>query len=90
MRSLDDAPRLHQGEILVARVVNAGWTPLFVLAGGIVAEMGGALSHGAIVAREYGIPAVFGVTGATARIRDGDSIVVDADRGLVLVESAEK
>lgn len=87
LRSLDDAPRLHKGEILVARVVNAGWTPLFVLAGGIVAEMGGALSHGAIVAREYGLPAVFGVTGATARIRDGDRIVVDADRGLVVVEA---
>ena len=88
LRSLEDAPRLHKGDVIVARVVNAGWTPLFVLAGGIVAEMGGALSHGAIVAREYGIPAVFGVSGATARIRDGEVVTVDADHGLVRVERA--
>jgi pyruvate,water dikinase len=85
LRSLDEAPRLHEGEIIVARVVNAAWTPLFVLAGGIVAEMGGALSHGAIVAREYGIPAVFGVTGALSRIRDGETLTIDADRGTVTI-----
>ena len=88
LASLDEAVRLHKGEVIVARIVNAGWTPLFVLAGGIVAEMGGALSHGAIVAREYGIPAVFGVTGATSRIRDGDTVTVDADHGIVTVVTA--
>ncbi len=68
--------------LLVARVINAAWTPLFHLAGGIVAEVGGVLSHGAIVAREYGIPAVFGAPGA-AGIEDGAWIEVDGDLGLV-------
>ncbi len=85
LRSLEDAPRVRKGDVIVARVVNAAWTPLFVLAGGIVAEMGGALSHGAIVAREYGLPCVFGVTGATTRIKDGDRVLLDGDRGVVRV-----
>ncbi len=85
LKSLDEAPRVKKGDVIVARVVNAAWTPLFVLAGGIVAEMGGALSHGAIVAREYGIPCVFGVAGATTRIKDGEPVTVDAERGVVRV-----
>jgi pyruvate,water dikinase len=60
--------------------------PLFVIAAGLVAEMGGTLSHGAIIAREYGLPAVVNVLGATARIREGDSLMVDAMRGDVLVQ----
>ncbi|HEY3227869.1 MAG TPA: PEP/pyruvate-binding domain-containing protein, partial [Roseiflexaceae bacterium] len=60
--------RLEPGEILVAPSTDPGWTPLFLTAGGLVMEMGGAMSHGAIVAREYGIPAVVGVAGATERI----------------------
>src|SRR5205814_1643381 len=86
LRSLDEAARVRPGDVIVARVVNAAWTPLFVLAGGIVAEMGGILSHGAIMAREYGIPCVFGVAGATARIKDGDTVVVDAHAGTVTIE----
>jgi rifampicin phosphotransferase len=82
LSSMDEAQRLAPGEILVARVINAAWTPLFHLAGGIVAEVGGVLSHGAIVAREYGIPAVFGAAGA-AGIEDGAWIEVDGDLGLV-------
>jgi rifampicin phosphotransferase len=82
LRSTDEAARLNPGEILVARVINAGWTPLFHLAGGIVAEVGGVLSHGAIVAREYGIPAVFGAQGAS-HITDGAIVTVDGDLGLV-------
>lgn len=88
LRSLEDAPRVKRGDVIVARVVNAAWTPLFPLVGGIVAEMGGALSHGAIVAREYGIPCVFGVTGATSRIKDGDLVTVDGERGIIALASA--
>lgn len=84
LHGLEDAARLAPGEILVARVVNAGWTPLFHLAGAIVAEVGGVLSHGAIVAREYGLPAVFGAAGAS-RIPDGATITVDGDLGIVSV-----
>ena len=64
--------RLDPGELLVAPSTDPGWTPLFLTAGGLVMEMGGANSHGAVVAREYGIPAVVGVPGATEVIATGD------------------
>ncbi|WP_307000485.1 PEP-utilizing enzyme [Arthrobacter sp. V1I7] len=75
--------RLEPGEILVAPSTDPGWTPLFLTAGGLVMEMGGPNSHGAVVAREYGIPAVVGVPDATARIRTGQSITVDGAAGTV-------
>jgi pyruvate,water dikinase len=77
------AAQLAQGEILVAPSTDPGWTPLFLTAGGLVMETGGAMSHGAIVAREYGIPAVVGVAGATERIHTGQSVTVDGTRGTV-------
>jgi pyruvate,water dikinase len=76
--------RLEPGEILVAPSTDPGWTPLFLTAGGLVMEMGGANSHGAVVAREYGIPAVVGVPDATTRITTGDRITVDGTTGSVL------
>jgi pyruvate,water dikinase len=77
---------LQPGEILVAPSTDPGWTPLFLTAGGLVMEMGGANSHGAVVAREYGIPAVVGVPGATARIATGQKITVDGSAGTVSIE----
>jgi pyruvate,water dikinase len=74
---------LEPGEILVAPSTDPGWTPLFLTAGGLVVEMGGSVSHGAVVAREYGIPAVVGVAGATERIRTGQTITVDGSVGAV-------
>ena len=62
--------RLEPGEVLVAPSTDPGWTPLFLTAGALVMEMGGANSHGAVVAREYGIPAVVGVPDATVADRD--------------------
>jgi pyruvate,water dikinase len=78
---------LDPGEILVAPSTDPGWTPLFLTAGGLVMEMGGANSHGAVVAREYGIPAVVGVPGATSSIVTGQQITVDGTRGLVSAAS---
>ncbi|MEV4748639.1 PEP/pyruvate-binding domain-containing protein [Streptosporangium sp. NPDC049248] len=75
--------RLEPGEILVCPSTDPGWTPLFLTAGGLVMEMGGANSHGAVVAREYGIPAVVGVSGATEHIVTGQEIVVDGASGVV-------
>ncbi|MCR3751408.1 PEP/pyruvate-binding domain-containing protein [Lentzea californiensis] len=75
---------LEPGEILVAPSTDPGWTPLFLTAGGLVMEMGGANSHGAVVAREYGIPAVVGVREAVTRIRTGDRITVDGSTGAVI------
>ena len=74
---------LEPGEILVTPSTDPGWTPLFLTAGGLVMEMGGANSHGAVVAREYGIPAVVGVPDATLHIATGDRITVDGAAGTV-------
>jgi pyruvate,water dikinase len=76
--------RLQPGEILVAPSTDPGWTPLFLTAGGLVMEMGGSMSHGAVVAREYGIPAVVGVPGATERLHTGQRIAVDGAAGTVV------
>jgi pyruvate,water dikinase len=74
---------LEPGEVLVAPSTDPGWTPLFLTAGALVMEMGGANSHGAVVAREYGIPAVVGVPGATTQITTGEAVTVDGAAGLV-------
>ena len=78
---------LEPGEILVAPSTDPGWTPLFLTAGGLVMEMGGSNSHGAVVAREYGIPAVVGVADATQRIETGQQVTVDGASGLVFSSS---
>jgi pyruvate,water dikinase len=77
---------LEPGEILVAPSTDPGWTPLFLTAGGLVMEMGGVNSHGAVVAREYGIPAVVGVPDAIARITTGQQITVDGTAGTVTLD----
>jgi pyruvate,water dikinase len=79
---------LEPGEILVAPSTDPGWTPLFLTAGGLVMEMGGMMSHGAVVAREYGIPAIVGVANATERIATGDTITVDGSSGVVSAASS--
>ena len=76
------------GEILVAPITTPAYTPLFAVAAGVVTDVGGILSHGSIVAREYGIPAVLGVGTATRRIHTGDVITVDGIRGQVSVGGA--
>ena len=86
VRGPDEFGRLEKGEILVAPLTNPVWTPLFAIAAGVITEVGGILSHGAIVAREYGIPAVMSVPGATHAISDGETITVDGNRGLVMIE----
>lgn len=73
--------KLQKGDVLVCRLTDPEWTPLFTLASAVVADTGAALSHAAIVAREYGIPAVMGVGLATAKFRDGDLIRVDGTKG---------
>ncbi|TDD57483.1 phosphoenolpyruvate synthase [Kribbella antibiotica] len=74
---------LEPGEILVAPSTDPGWTPLFLTAGGLVMEMGGANSHGAVVAREYGIPAVVAVPDATTRLQTGDVVTIDGAAGTI-------
>jgi phosphohistidine swiveling domain-containing protein len=83
IRSLDDADRIQPGDILVAEFTAPPWTPLFATVAAVVTDAGGILSHCAVVAREYAIPAVVGTVLATAVIRDGQQIEVDGNAGLV-------
>jgi pyruvate,water dikinase len=78
-----EGSRLEKGEILVAPYTDPAWTPLFPLASGVVTEVGGLMTHGAVVAREYGIPAVVGVDRATEAIPDGSLIRVNGSEGYV-------
>ncbi|AKT40595.1 non-ribosomal peptide synthetase [Chondromyces crocatus] len=82
-RNLADVPTLEPGEILVAMAMLPAWTPLFATVAAIVTDSGGMLSHAAVVAREYGIPAVVGTQVGTQRIRDGQLVEVDGERGVV-------
>src|SRR5574341_337722 len=86
VRSMDDWVKVGVGDIIVTSVLDPGMAPLFVIAAGLVVEMGGTLSHGAIIAREYGLPAVVNVLSATTRIREGDCLMVNATRGNVVVQ----
>jgi len=83
VHSLEQADKLKKGDILVAPYTNPGWTPLFSLASGIVMEEGGLLSHGAVVARECGIPTVLQIKDAVRIFQDGQLLRVDGDRGVV-------
>ncbi|WHT17578.1 PEP/pyruvate-binding domain-containing protein [Crossiella sp. CA-258035] len=78
--------KIAPGDVLVAPSTDPGWTPLFLTAAGVVLETGGVNSHGAVVAREYGIPAVVGVSGVTGKITDGQTVTVDGTAGVVKVD----
>jgi pyruvate,water dikinase len=79
-----DGARLRRGNVLVAPSTDPGWTPLFLRAAAIVMETGGYISHGAIVAREYGLPAVVNLPGILHQVADSDRLVVDGDAGEVV------
>jgi pyruvate,water dikinase len=85
IRSLAEAGKLHPGDVLVAVTTAPPWTPLFATAAAIVTDTGGILSHCAVVAREYGIPAVVGTGNATTVVRDGQLLEVDGSAGVVRI-----
>jgi pyruvate,water dikinase len=85
--TLAEADKLHQGDVLVTRATAPAWTPLFATAAAIVTDAGGILSHCAVVAREYRLPAVVGTEVATARIQDGQMLEVDGAAGVVRILS---
>lgn len=87
MRGPEDFERMCPGDILVAGTTTPAWTPLFSMAAAVVTDIGGPLSHGSIVAREFGIPAVMGTGVATKRIQDGQMITVDGSMGTVTIRS---
>lgn len=88
IRSPDDLKNVQRGDILVVSVIDPGMAPVLGLAAGLVVEMGGTLSHGAIIAREYGLPAVTNVQGAVYLLKAGEQVTVDASRGEVRQASA--
>jgi phosphohistidine swiveling domain-containing protein len=81
--SPDDFGRIQPGDIIVCPSSNPSWVPVFAIAGGLVTNTGGVLSHAAVVAREFGLPAVVGTGDATARIADGRTVEIDGTRGTV-------
>ena len=83
VRTVDEISKLEQGDILVCQVTNPTWAPIFQKIQAAVSDIGGSMSHAAIVAREYGLPAVVGTGNATSRIRDGQRVRVDGGRGIV-------
>jgi pyruvate,water dikinase len=85
LRTPADETKMRTGGILVAPSTDPGWTPVFARASGVVVELGGVMSHAATVAREYGLPCVSNVDGATRRLRDGDLLRVDGTHGTVEV-----
>lgn len=85
LRDANDISQVRAGEILVCPVTNPSWGPVFTKIKAAVADIGGTMSHAAIVAREYGLPAVVGTGTATKRIRTGQRIRVDGDRGVVRI-----
>lgn len=85
LRSSHEAGLLEAGEVLVSHHADVGWSPLFLAAGALVTDLGGALSHASVVAREFGLPAVVNVKVGTRMIATGDLVEVDGDRGVVRV-----
>jgi pyruvate,water dikinase len=83
VRGSEDFERFQAGEVLVAQVTAPAWTPLFGHAAAVVTDGGSLAAHASLVAREYGIPAVVGTGDATARLRDGQLVLVDGNRGQV-------
>jgi phosphohistidine swiveling domain-containing protein len=86
VRSLDEATELEDGEVMVCEMTLPPWVPVFSVAGAIVADVGGVLSHTAIVAREFGVPAVVGTEVGTTVIKTGQTITVDGTKGFVYLD----
>jgi phosphoenolpyruvate synthase/pyruvate phosphate dikinase len=78
--------RIAPGDVLVTRSTDPGWTPIFGRLGGLIMERGGQLSHGSVVAREYGLPAVVGIPHITDHLRDDDLVLLDGLTGTVTLE----
>jgi pyruvate,water dikinase len=83
LESVLEGNKIEQGDILVTKQTDPGWAMVFPLIGGLIVERGGALSHGAIVAREFGIPAVIGIDHITRSLKDNDEVILDGNLGRI-------
>ena len=90
VNSAEDANGLKKGEIMVAKFTDIGWTPYYSIVNGLITEIGSSLSHGAVVAREYGLPTIVNVKGATKILKNGDHIVMNATKGTIVCSTSEK
>jgi len=90
VRNFEEASQLQKGEIMVAVFTDIGWSPFYCLIDGLVTEIGSALSHGAVVAREYAVPLVSNIMGATTLIKTGDIITVNGSNGSVVLVGHQK
>ncbi len=90
IRSVEDANALKEGEIMVASCTDVGWTPYYCLAAGLITEIGSCLSHGVVVAREYGLPTIVNVHGIMGAVKDGDLITMDGSKGTITIQKAEE
>jgi pyruvate,water dikinase len=88
-QTLADASQVQPGEILIAPITDVGWTPFFGVIAGLATDIGSAVSHGAVVAREYGLPAVLNLRTATRLFHTGDRVVLDADRGILAFDDGK-
>lgn len=87
-RTISEAKKLEAGDILIAPITDVAWTPYFALIGGLVTDIGSAVSHGAVVAREYGLPAIVKTDIGTQTFKDGDVVVLDANEGYIRLATA--
>lgn len=87
VKHLSETWKIQAGDILIARGTDIGWSPYFPILKGIVTELGGLLSHGTIMAREYGLPCVVAAEGATSFFQHGERVTLDADNGTVFKAS---
>ena len=83
--TLQEAALLEPGEILVTPITDIGWTPYFSLIGGLVTDLGSSVSHGAVIAREYGLPCVVNARQATRFLQTGNRVLLDGDKGTVVL-----
>lgn len=84
VKSFDEVSKIRAGDILIARSTDVAWSPYFPILSGVVTELGGLIPHGAVVAREYGLPCIIGALNATEIIKDGKEICMDASVGTIV------
>ena len=86
--TIEEAAALQPGEILIAPITDIGWTPYFNVISGLATDVGSAVSHGAVIAREYGLPAIVNLRQATKQFKTGDKVRLDADKGVLTLLEA--
>lgn len=88
LHEFSEVSKIEPGDILITQSTDIGWSPYFPILGGVVTELGGLISHGAVVAREYGLPCIVAADGATQFFKYGETVTLDATRGVIYKETS--